>query len=98
MVDNGGNQIVSAVLIIIRLHTIFRIGWRYLCKTITMSVKPYPETEEGIGVAKAEEPVVHEVVAKRRVNLADVMKESITLEDFHKEMTQMIYRFYHPAE
>ncbi len=60
-----------------------------------MSVKPYPETEEGIGTAKAEEPVVQEVVAKRRVNMADVMKESITLEEARKIMEERIYRFYH---
>ena len=63
-----------------------------------MDVKPYPTQEEETGVAKASEPVVQEVIAKRRVNMADVMRESITLEDIHKEMTQMIYRFYHPAE
>lgn len=86
---------ISAVLIKIRLHTIFRIGWRYLCKTDTMSVKPYPETEEGASTAKANEPVVQEIIVKRHVNMADVIRESITLEDSRKIMEERIYRFYH---
>ena len=61
-----------------------------------MGIKKYPLEEEDSGGLMVCEPTLQETVTKRRVNMADVMRQSVTLEDFHKELSGMIYDFYHP--
>ena len=61
-----------------------------------MGIKKYSLEEEESDGLRACEPSVQEGVTKRRVDMADVMRQSVTLEDFHKELSGMIYDFYHP--
>lgn len=61
-----------------------------------MSKEQYPIEEEGSGSLKASEPSAQEVVRKHRVNMSEVMRHSMTLEDSRKIMEDRIYRFYHP--
>lgn len=59
-----------------------------------MSVKPYPIDEDGVSMAA--EPSVQESISKRRVSMAEVMSNSITLEESQRILEERIYRFYHP--
>lgn len=60
-----------------------------------MSVKPYSNDEENKPMV-ASEPVMREMIAKRKHSLAKAMESSMTVDELDRHLTELIHRHYHP--
>ncbi len=61
-----------------------------------MSIKPYTNHDEESDPMVASEPVMQEMIAKRRHSLAKAMETSMTVEELDHHLTDLIHRHYHP--
>ena len=61
-----------------------------------MSVKPYTNPDEESNSIDVSDPSMQEMSANRKYSIAEAMKNSMTMDELDRHLSEIIHRHYHP--
>lgn len=61
-----------------------------------MSVKPYNYPDEESNPTMASEPVMQEMIAKRKYSFVKAKESGMTVDELDRHLTELIHSHYHP--